>query len=351
MDSEIVDVVTDWGSRSFDGGYDGLRELEAEEFTGAVTEGLAWLFFLNGRIVGVFDGSLADFETADGTAYEAPDPSLPLLFSMLETGGETKAQYYTEDTPISSADETLSSGSFTGYVELSENVLSGDYYVVYYGGRKLPCAFVGQSRDILTGEEAFERAADEVGIYEVKDVEIEIVELPEAEDDETDTESDESSGRSTDEQESGASDRDDSGSETAASAGTDADETDVSVSMNGGETRREATGAADVSGSDTAESSDPDRAGSAGTESTAGTEPVAESDAESDADGDPAPHTPAEAETEAAVTRREGERERVESAGSTPGGDTESADSETAEASNRPDTESGGEPADADDPD
>ncbi|MEZ3116938.1 hypothetical protein RYH80_13570 [Halobaculum sp. MBLA0147] len=181
MDSEIVDVVTDWEARSYSGGYDGLRELADGEFTGAVTEGTAWLFFLNGRIVGVFDGTLESFAEADGRAHRAPHASLPLLFAMQQTGGETKAQYYTEDTSLSSADDTLSAGSFTGFVELSENVLSGDYYVVYYGGRKLPCAFVGQSRDILTGDEAFDRAADEVGIYEVIDVDVDIVEVPDPE--------------------------------------------------------------------------------------------------------------------------------------------------------------------------
>lgn len=179
MDSEIVDVVTDWESESYTGGYDGLRDLADGEFTGAVTEGSAWLFFLNGRIVGAFDGGVGAFEATDGTAFRAPDPSLPLLFTMLATGGETKAQYYTEDTSLSSADDTLSAGNFTGYVELSENVFSGDYYVVYYGGRKLPCAFVGQSRDLLTGDEAFSRAADETGIYEVMDVDVEITQLPE----------------------------------------------------------------------------------------------------------------------------------------------------------------------------
>ena len=187
MDSEIVDVVTDWESESYTGGYDGLRDLADGEFTGAVTEGAAWLFFLNGRVVGAFDGGVDAFEATDGTAFRAPDPSLPLLFTMLATGGETKAQYYTEDTSLSSADDTLSAGNFTGYVELSENVFSGDYYVVYYGGRKLPCAFVGQSRDLLTGDEAFSRAADETGIYEVMDVEVEITQLPEpAEPDEPD---------------------------------------------------------------------------------------------------------------------------------------------------------------------
>ena len=178
MDSQRLENVTGWSSRPFADGYEGLRDLSDREFSGAVTEGMAWAFFLNGRIVGVFDGSIEDFEDADGTAYEAPHPSLPLLYAMQETGGETRAKYYTNDTPISEVDRTLSGGNFTGYVELSENVLSGDYYTVYHGGRSMSAAFVGSSQRLVTGDEAFEKADDEVGIYEVKTVPVEVVEIP-----------------------------------------------------------------------------------------------------------------------------------------------------------------------------
>ena len=178
MDSQRLDEVTGWRSQSFADGYDGLRDLADREFSGAVTDGTAWAFFLNGRIVGVFDGSIEDFADADGTAYEAPHPSLPLLYAMQETGGETRAKYYTNDTPISEVDQTLSAGNFTGYVELSENVLSGDYYTVYHGGRSMSAAFVGSSERLVTGDEAFQKADDEVGIYEVKTVPVEIVEIP-----------------------------------------------------------------------------------------------------------------------------------------------------------------------------
>jgi len=183
MDGETVETVTGWESEPLSGGIDGLRTLQSREFTGAVTEGHAWLFMLNGRVVGVFDGSLDSFADADGTAYVAPDPSLPLLYAMRERGGETKARYYTNDTALSAADAKLSSGKFTGYIELSENVLSGDYYVVYYGGRRLACAFVGtgKQKQVLTGDEAFEAADDEVGIYEVVDVDVDVVDVPEPE--------------------------------------------------------------------------------------------------------------------------------------------------------------------------
>jgi hypothetical protein len=179
METRTVEQVESWSTRSFADGFAGLHELSDGEFSGAVRAGGAWLFMLNGRIIGVYEGTLDDFEDADGTAYAAPHPSLPLLFSMKEKGGDTRAKYYTNDTPLSEVDSTLSEGSFTGYVELSENVLSGDYYVAYYGGRSMSVAFVGASEQVVTGDEAFERAEDEVGIYEVRDVEIEVTDVPE----------------------------------------------------------------------------------------------------------------------------------------------------------------------------
>ncbi|WP_323190401.1 hypothetical protein [Halostella sp. PRR32] len=180
MKTRTEERVDDWSTRPTTTGYDGLRDLADDGFSGAVRARGTWLFMLNGRIVGVFEGEIEDFESASATPYKAPDPSLPLLFTMLEKGGEQQAKYYTEDTPVAEADGTLSSGSFTGYIELSENVLSGDYYVVYYGGRSMKCAFVGNSEDLLTGDEAFERANDEVGIYEVRNVDIEVTDVPSA---------------------------------------------------------------------------------------------------------------------------------------------------------------------------
>jgi hypothetical protein len=187
MDGEILDVVTDWGTRSVADGVDGLYDLADADFSGAVTDGSAWAFLLNGRVVGVFDGDVDDFEDAPLTAYTAPDISLPLLFAMQAGGGETRGQYYSNETPLSEIDDTLSSGSFVGYVELSENVLSGDYYVVYYGGRSLPVAFVGNEPRLLTGDEAFDRAADEVGIYSVVDADVTVVDLPDRPDPEPTT--------------------------------------------------------------------------------------------------------------------------------------------------------------------
>jgi len=179
MDGEILDAVAEWGTRPVADGVSGLYELADGAFSGAVTDGTAWAFVVNGRFVGVFDGSIEDFEDASLTAHTAPDMSLPLLYAMQAGGGDVRGQYYSNDTSLSEIDDTLSAGNFVGYVELSENVLSGDYYVVYYGGRALPVAFVGNNHRLLSGDEAFERADDEVGIYSVVDADVEVVDLPE----------------------------------------------------------------------------------------------------------------------------------------------------------------------------
>lgn len=179
MDRATRSKIEEWDARPVSGGYAGLADLAAAEFTGAVTAGGAALFMLNGRVVGVVDGTVSTFESAEATAYEAPDPALPLLFAMRARGGEVQGQYYTDDTPIDEVDQTLTEGGFTGYIELAENVLSGDYFVVYYGGRSLSAAFIGNEERVVTGTEAYDLATDEVGIYQVRSVDLEVTDVPE----------------------------------------------------------------------------------------------------------------------------------------------------------------------------
>ncbi len=178
MEADSVTAAAEWDVVPAGQGHEGLRTLAADGFSGGVTDGAAWAMLTNGRVVGVVDGSVESFADADLTAHEAPDPALPLLLVMRERSAAPRARYYTEETPLSELDATLRGGGFTGFVELSENVLSGDYYVVYYGGDRLPVAFIGGSRRLTTGDEAFERADDEVGIYAVHDADVSVVDVP-----------------------------------------------------------------------------------------------------------------------------------------------------------------------------
>lgn len=188
MTTRAVPEMREWDGRPYDGGFDGLHDLAGREFTGAVEAADHALFMLRGRVVGVFalddrtesgltPADIDAFEGASGTAYEAPHAALPLLFAMQGVGGEERGRYYSEDTPLSEVHDRLS-GGFTGYVELSENVLSGDYFSVYHGGRAKHVAYVGQSRRLLEDEAAFERACDEVGIYTVTAVDLDTVDIP-----------------------------------------------------------------------------------------------------------------------------------------------------------------------------
>jgi len=175
MHSRAAEQIDEWPTRPVGDG--GLSDLAASGFTGAVSAADEWLFMLNGHAVGVTGGDVEAF-SAGATAREAPAPSLPLLFAMFESDGERRGRYYTEQTSLREVHETLRDGGFTGYVELSENVLSGDYYVAYYGGDPTYAAFLGESNRLETGEAAFDRATDEVGIYTVTAVDVSPLDLP-----------------------------------------------------------------------------------------------------------------------------------------------------------------------------
>jgi len=179
MSTRVTERVGDWTARPFEGGYGELRDLAASEFSGVVRAGGADLYMTKGTVVGILGGDIEDFEGAEGTVHEAPTPALPLLAVMQERGDEVRTEYYTEETAITEVDDKLSGAGFTGYVDLSEHVLSGDYYLVYHGGRSMSVAFVGNAGRLLEGEEAFERANGEVGIYRVHPVDITPVEIPE----------------------------------------------------------------------------------------------------------------------------------------------------------------------------
>lgn len=179
MSTRVVDRVDGWESQSFTGGYRELTDLADREFSGVVRAGGAELYMTKGVVVGIQRGDIEDFEGVSGTVYEAPSPALPMLAVMQENSDEVRDKFYSEKASISEVDRTLSGGNFTGYIELSENVLSGDYYLVYHSGESMSVAFVGQSQRLIDGDEAFRTADDEVGIYEVRPAEIEPVELPE----------------------------------------------------------------------------------------------------------------------------------------------------------------------------
>jgi BMFP domain-containing protein YqiC len=177
MDTRTAEQIKSWERRPVD---DAFGTAADPGFSGVLRAGPTYLFAVGGRPVGVFDYrenpsgdptvTPVSVEDAAGAteSFLAPHDALPLLFAMQAAGGETRGRYYSNDTPLAEVDRTLQDGGFTGYVELSENVLSGDYYLVYHGGRRRAVAFVGPSQRLKTDDEAFGLAADETGIYTVE---------------------------------------------------------------------------------------------------------------------------------------------------------------------------------------
>jgi len=333
MRDRTVNRVESWDARPFSGGFETLREMADAGFSGVAVSGDAWLFMLNGRVVGIVDGDIDDFEDASGTVYEAPDPSLPLLFSMQERGGQTQAKYYTNDTPLTDADDTLSNANFTGYVELSENVLSGDYYLVYYGGRALPVAFVGVSEELKTGDEAYDLAADEVGVYEVIKTPVQVTEVPEP----AESPDDEDAAAGAVETQSDSKPSSSAAGSTAGAAAGAAASSDANDEPDTGSTRPTTTGAGET---DTAERGGSDVIESAGETSTVEPDGAARDAAksrESSADvGDSDDATDSDSTSD--VTEAEPERDRsIASERETRGSDAhaDSADAPTDSASDQ----------------
>lgn len=263
MTTRAADRVDEWESRPFTDGYEQLRTLADRSFSGAVTAGRATLYLINGTAVDVLGGSIEDFEDATGTIREAPTPALPLLAVMQERGDDVRAKYYSEETALSEADRKLSDGNFTGYVELSENVLSGDYYVLYQAGKSMSVGFLGESERLVYGDDAFERADEEVGIYQVYPMSIDPIEIPEPGEPELDAQS-------------GAEEEPQSEADTSDSATTDPSHAaDADDAANSGGSRAETTATADTQDAepttDTVPADEPpaDTGRSAGTESAA----------------------------------------------------------------------------------
>lgn len=179
MDSRIETVTSEWRYRACEMGIPGLHALSDASFSGAVSANGTQAFLVNGRIVGIIGGTIESFREQELSALESDDPALPLLCAMLSKSTTTEAEYYTGETPLDEVHKTLSSGSFTGYLELSENVFSGDYFVLYYGGTAQYAAILGTQDRVITGSEAYERASEEVGIYQVRSADIEVIDIPE----------------------------------------------------------------------------------------------------------------------------------------------------------------------------
>ena len=178
MDNGILKRIESWESRSFSNGGLKLEELLSSGFSGMIGSEMEWMFILNGRIIGYQGEKIQEFGKKDSNVYTAPHPALPILFYMQvsEKIGESM-RYYTGEKSIEEIDSALKENKFTGYIELSDDVLSGDYYIVYHGGRSMDVAFIGNMDRLISEEESRRNIKSEIGIYQVNRVNIKPIDI------------------------------------------------------------------------------------------------------------------------------------------------------------------------------
>jgi hypothetical protein len=178
MDNGVLKRIESWESRFFSNGGLKIEELLSSGFSGMIESEMEWMFILNGRIIGYQGDRIQEFGKKEGKVYTAPHPALPILFYMQvsEKIGESM-QYYTEEKSIEEIDATLKENKFTGYIELADDVLSGDYYIVYHGGRSMDVAFIGNMDRLISEEESRRSIKDEIGIYQVNHVNIKPIDI------------------------------------------------------------------------------------------------------------------------------------------------------------------------------
>ncbi|PNW65640.1 UNVERIFIED_CONTAM: hypothetical protein BEN50_21820 [Euhalothece sp. KZN 001] len=175
MEVPVEETIDLWEDRPVETGPAGLMQLQTEEFDGLVEDGSGLrAFYVRGRVVHLEGGSVDELAEGSLTASRADNAGVAMLAAMRTLAPEARARYYTHKTPLNAVDDTLRSGGFTGYVCLAEQVVSGAYFLVYHNGKRMPVAYVGAALRTVTGQDAYELAVDEVGIYEVFPTEVEV---------------------------------------------------------------------------------------------------------------------------------------------------------------------------------
>jgi regulator of replication initiation timing len=177
MQRRTVERIQDWPSRPFSGGDGGLRDLATAGFCGAVHAG-AWLFMCNGRCVGVFNGSIENVTTGtSGTIYTSPEPSLPVLFAMLEREPTQRERYHTDEISLETVSQFFESRDFTGYTELTTGI--GEYYIIHDSTGTSRVAFVDSENQLLTGDRADTIVSTAATEYTVAVVPLDVIDTQE----------------------------------------------------------------------------------------------------------------------------------------------------------------------------
>lgn len=149
---------------------------EDRPFSGLVETDDVTVYVVDGYALDVRGGSLTDVLDERLDVYHASNPAEPYLLAVHGNGSE-RATLYTEDKSLDEAVRELEDASFTGYVELSERVVTGDYYAVFHRGSADFLGVTTESNPPLAGPDAREEMLEQVGLYSVNRAWIDPVDL------------------------------------------------------------------------------------------------------------------------------------------------------------------------------
>lgn len=106
------------------------------------------------------------FTDIESIELHIPNIKELVLVIGLESLGYSKLKsFYTEDTSVEEIDSKLQDNEFNGYIEISENTISGRHYGMYSDGTRYSLTI--KDSEYITGEKSYDRGLSYAGLYDL----------------------------------------------------------------------------------------------------------------------------------------------------------------------------------------
>lgn len=103
--------------------------------------------------------------------YIPPNDEILILLGFNILGYTTlDDELYTNNQEIKDLDDKLQKKDFTGFIEISENTISGNHYIMYYNGSRYN--LTTKNEEFIIGDKSHSMCLSHVGIYELNKITI-----------------------------------------------------------------------------------------------------------------------------------------------------------------------------------
>lgn len=117
-----------------------------------------------------------DIDLSPHLLKEPENPEMSLLFICKICERSLMSDIYSNETSIEKTDKQLQDASFTGYIEVSKDTISGEHYLIYMDGKRSSLT-ITKGGNIITGQKSYDRAEAHVGLYSIYKIELQDVSL------------------------------------------------------------------------------------------------------------------------------------------------------------------------------